>query len=115
MPDKYLCSILVKTTPSESPGTVKLPYNVEVGSDIVAFKNQFRDTGSANPISYAVPFTSVRAPPDLVTCTSNQVGAAFDGVGCAVFQNVVCAHVGPPLCCRAVGAVGVLNNEEGSW
>ena len=52
-------------------------------------------------------------PPDLVTCTSNQVGAAFDGVGCAVFQNVVCAHVCPPLCCRAVGAVWILNNGKG--
>lgn len=110
MPDKYLCSILVKTTPSESPGTVKLPYNVEVGSDIVAFKNQFRDTGSANPISYAVPFTSVRPPPDLVTCTSNQVGAAFDGVGCAGYQGFV-THVlasnaihqsnGGHVCCQS--------------
>lgn len=68
---------------------------------------------SLNLTSYAVPFTSVR-PPDLVTCTSNQVGAAFDGVGCAVFQNVVCAHVVPPLCCRAVGAVLVLDDGEGA-
>lgn len=67
---------------------------------------------SLNLTSYAVPFTSVR-PPDLVTCTSNQVGAAADGVGRAVFQNVVCAHVGPPLCCRAVGAVGVLSYGVG--
>lgn len=69
---------------------------------------------SSNLTSYAVPFTSVRPPPDLVTCTSDQVGAAFDGVGCAVFQNVVCAHVGPPLYCRTVGAVGVLDHGEGS-
>ena len=68
---------------------------------------------SPNPTSNTVPSTRVR-PPGLVTCTSNQVGAAFDGVGCAVFQNVVCAHVVPPLCCRAVGAIGVLNNEEGA-
>ena len=45
-----------------------------------------------NFISYAVPFTSVRPPPDLVTCTSNQVGAAFDGVGCAGYQGFV-THV----------------------
>lgn len=67
---------------------------------------------SLNLTSYAVPFTRVR-PPHLVTCTSNQVGAAFDGVGCAVFQNVVCAHVGPPLCCKGVGAVGVGNDGGG--
>lgn len=68
---------------------------------------------SLNLTSYAVPSTSVRPPPDLVTCTSNQVSAAFDGVGRAVFQNVVCAHVGPPLCCKGVGAVGVGNDGGG--
>ena len=79
-------------------------------SPVLLSLEMFIVTSSANLTSNAVPLIRVRPPPDLVTCTSNQVGAAFDGVGCAVFQNVVCAHVGPPLCCKGVGAVGVGND-----
>ena len=69
---------------------------------------------SLNLISNAVPLTRVRPPPGFTDSAIYQFRPGGDGKGCAVDEGFMCAHGCPPLCCRAVGAVGVLDHGEGA-
>ena len=83
-------------------------------SPVLLSLEMFIVTSSANLTSNAVPLIRVRPPPGFTDSAIYQFRPGGDGEGRAVDEDFMCAHVGPPLCCKGVGAVGVLNHGEGA-